>query len=129
MMDTGDPGWGFKIPRWAVDEYFKALFPGKGLDSLVWNEQHSTYQIPCATQLIDIVWGVGLEEKRGIGWKDLKKYYIQGVSTEWCLCDVSSEHGMDNGKEIYHWPQWVQKRNYMVYDYGNRRVGFGGKDY
>lgn len=113
-----------RVPRWALDNYFQWVS-----NNITWSEKHQTYQFPCKTQLKDVVWGIGDQEKRGIAWQDLVKYYVDGTGPDaWCISDLRGGFNMDNGQELYFWGRMIQRTVFLVFDYGNRRIGFGDKD-
>ncbi|KAH6684605.1 aspartic peptidase domain-containing protein [Halenospora varia] len=123
IIDTADKG-PMRVPRWALDNYFQWVS-----NNITWSEKHQTYQFPCKTQLKDVVWGIGDQEKRGISWQDLVKYYVDGTGPDaWCISDLRGGFSMDNGQELYFWGRMIQRTVFLVFDYGNRRIGFGDKD-
>lgn len=117
LLDTGNPD-GLSFPRWAVDRYFAQI------PNTTWQETSSTYSFPCGQKMNfpDIVFGVGDSFKAvipggvmGLYWFDQKKN----------LC-VGAMRSVKNGEKA-GWGKLIIQNLYVVFDYGNKRVGFANK--
>ena len=107
VVDTGTSR--SSLPPDIARDYFKTV-PGS-------TETGSGYIYPCDTALPDFVYGIG--SFRGI----IPGTFLQGNETSNGRC--SSILGISDGSVIFG--QNFIKAQYVVFDYGGRRVGFGNK--
>ncbi|KAL5316994.1 hypothetical protein ACEPPN_016046 [Leptodophora sp. 'Broadleaf-Isolate-01'] len=117
MIDTRGGG-SLEFPRWALDRYF-AQIPNS-----TWNAARNTYQFPCHTvkhPLPDIVFGVGDSAKITIPGTALRHGPFNSTMNQ---CGTFIAAGPD---DQVLWAKNVMENLYVVFDYGNRRVGFADK--
>jgi hypothetical protein len=116
-IDTGNGG-GFEFPRWALDRYFAQV------PHATWNATHNTYVFPCDNLppvLPDVVFGVGNSAKITIPGRVIQYLYI---SKEANICCTKIRAG---GDETVGWGRYILEDLYVVFDYGNKRVGIADK--
>lgn len=110
LIDTGNRN-GFEIPRWALDRYFGQI------PDVVWNDYWSTYYFPCNHPLPDLILGVG----------DTGKVRISGRAIEIFEEDARGDRCRCNLHEGGGWGKQIIELLFVVFDYGNRRVGLAEK--
>jgi hypothetical protein len=114
-VDTGGIG-SIELPRWAVDLYF-AQFSGT-----TWDESWRTYRYPCATALTDLVFGVG-DDYKGVIKKEKLRWAIVDATKDICVSYIIAGRGEGLG-----WNKVFIQNQFLIFDYGNRRLGFANKD-
>ncbi|KAG4435629.1 hypothetical protein IFR05_008876 [Cadophora sp. M221] len=117
LVDTGGVAT-LQFPRWAIDRYF-AQVPNS-----TWNEARNSYQFPCDNvkyPLPDIVFGVGDSVKLTIPGKNLEHVLFNSALNQ---CGTYITAGSD---DQVLWAKKVIENLYVVFDYGNRRMGFANK--
>ncbi|XMA16741.1 hypothetical protein WAI453_009532 [Rhynchosporium graminicola] len=110
IIDTGNR-YGFEIPRWALDRHFGQI------PDISWDSYWTTYTFPCDYPLPDLVLGVG----------DTGSVRIPGFIIETFKEDKKANLCRINLHEGGGWGKHIVELLFVVFDYGNKRVGLAQK--
>lgn len=110
LIDTGNPD-SLEISRWALD-YHSAQIP-----HAIWISDVGTYSFPCDFPLPDLILGVG----------DPGRVRIRGNFTETFKVDENANICRSNLHDGSAWGKNIIELLFVVFDYGNRRVGLAQK--
>ncbi|CZT09967.1 uncharacterized protein RAG0_14566 [Rhynchosporium agropyri] len=110
IIDIGNR-YGFEIPRWALDRYFGQI------PDISWNSYWTTYTFPCDYPLPDLVLGVG----------DTGSVRIPGFIIETFKEDEKANLCRTNLHEGGGWGKHIVELLFVVFDYGNKRLGLAQK--
>ncbi|CZT01112.1 uncharacterized protein RCO7_02782 [Rhynchosporium graminicola] len=110
IIDTGNR-YGFEIPRWALDRHFGQI------PDISWDSYWTTYTFPCDYPLPDLVLGVG----------DTGSVRIPGFIIETFKEDKKANLCRTNLHEGGGWGKHIVELLFVVFDYGNKRVGLAQK--
>ena len=112
-MDTGTGG--STIPRNVAEAYFAQV------DGSIFDKGRSTFIFPCSSKLVDFTFGIG--DFRGTIPADALQ---TGAVDDGDMC-LSKIHVAGGGSSAPIWGQSFIEQLFVVFDWGNARVGFAKK--